>query len=73
MLFHVFFFFFFAQSYQNQYPESQPVCIAARPAGTTWIFSDGSQVLASPSKGSNDDDDDKDGELFCCFVVLLFC
>lgn len=53
-----------ARSDQNPSPGSQPITIATRPAGTTWIFSDGSQVLASPnSKGGTNDEDDK-GDFF---------
>lgn len=44
-------------SNKNSSLEYQPICISKRPAGTTWIFSDGSQVLASPCKSEISDDD----------------
>jgi len=46
-------------SVQHKGLGSQPVYIDTRPAGTTWNFSDGSQVFASPSK-SGENYDDKD-------------
>lgn len=52
------------QQHQPPLPGTVPVSIVSsmeenRPAGTTWVFADGSQVLASSTKGggeSNDED-----------------
>jgi len=46
---------------QQKFPGNAPVYIVQsttpnRPAGTSWIFSDGSQVLASTSKDTGNDD-----------------
>lgn len=48
-------------SEQNNLPGTAPVYVVSsteenRPAGTTWVFSDGSQVLASSSLPEGDDD-----------------
>ena len=44
-----------------------------RPAGTTWVFSDGSQIMASSSKldESLNEEEDKEGASLCC--VCVFC
>ena len=47
------------RSGEKNVPGTDPVCIVestdtSRPAGTTWVFSDGSQVLASSQTGSQD-------------------
>ena len=43
-----------------------------RPAGTTWVFSDGSQVMASSSKldESLNEEEDKEGTSLLCVRVL---
>ena len=42
-------------------------CEEDRPAGTTWVFSDGSQVLASKADDSMTEDEDKDGKGFLSY------
>lgn len=49
-----------SRNQENLLKSDEHICIAPRPAGTTWIFTDGSQVLASPTKGVDSQYDDKD-------------
>lgn len=49
-----------SESDSSRFPGTIPITIMDRPAGTTWVFPDGSQVLASSSDNGNVADQNED-------------
>ncbi len=56
--------------------DKEPVCVSGSekaPAGTTWIFTDGSQISSCQAGGSADEGDDQGIQHFILIVPMYQC